>query len=39
MEDKMEHCTECGEPCDGSFKNDFEEPLCVVCAEELGYDG
>jgi hypothetical protein len=40
MTDKQEsiiHCIECGEECDGSFKDQFGEPLRAQCADELGY--
>jgi len=30
-------CVECGDPCDGSVRNDVQEPLCIPCGEELGY--
>ena len=33
------HCIECGEECDGSYRDAFDEPLCEDCGEELGYDG
>ena len=31
------YCAECGEPCDGSYHNALNEPLCYNCADELGY--
>jgi hypothetical protein len=30
-------CIECGGTCDGSVRDPFGEPLCLICGDALGY--